>query len=252
MRRDQLIVACSLAFACAVSWAWLVPAARDMYGAMNGPAAWMMAATWDTGYAFRIFLMWAVMMVGMMLPSAAPVVLLYAGVVRKAGPMHSPVRRTYLFVGGYLVAWTAFSAVATVLQAIGAKAALLSPMMETASPWLGAVILGVAGVYQLTASKRACLAQCRQPAQFIAQHWRAGDLGALRMGVEHGLFCVGCCWALMALLFAGGVMNLAWIAGITLFVLVEKLAPMPVRGGLLSGVALIGAALAVAVRAAGS
>jgi predicted metal-binding membrane protein len=197
-----------------------------------------MQSTWDAGYLALMFGMWAVMMVGMMLPSAAPAILLYAGSVKSAD---DATARTYAFAGGYLLAWAAFSLAATLLQWALAKAALLSPMMVSSSPALGAALLVGAGLYQFTPLKQACLTTCRSPAAFITQHFRPGVRGALRLGVHHGLYCVGCCWALMLLLFAGGVMSLLWIGAITVFVLLEKLAPHGAQGGRLSGALLVAA-----------
>ena len=228
-----------------LSWLYLVPVSRDMYGAMDGLSAWMMEGTWDARYLLLIFLMWAVMMVGMMLPSAAPTLLLFAMVLRKSDPQNAPVARTYAFAGGYLLAWTAFSFAATLLQWGLAETALLSPMMITTSPTLGALILAAAGIYQWTPLKQSCLKRCRSPADFLSRHWRPGFTGALRMGAWHGLYCVGCCWVLMLLLFFGGVMSLTWIAAITIFVLLEKLAPLGVQGGRLSGALLLLAGLGV-------
>lgn len=239
LARDRLAVVVGLAGAIALSWLYLVPASRDMYGAMNGLSAWMMEGTWDARYFLLIFLMWAVMMVGMMLPSAAPTLLLFATVLRKSDPRNAPVARTYAFGGGYLLAWTAFSLMATLLQWALAKTALLSPMMISTSPTLGAMILMAAGVYQWTPLKQSCLTHCRAPADFLSRHFRPGVTGALRMGAWHGIYCVGCCWALMLLLFFGGVMSLTWIAAITVFVLLEKLAPRGAQGGRLSGALLL-------------
>ena len=239
--RDRLAVLAGLAGAVALAWLYLVPASRDMYGAMDGLSAWMMESRWDAGYLLLIFGMWAVMMIGMMLPSAAPAILLYARVMRHSAGVEAPLARTYAFAGGYLLAWAAFSFVATLLQWALAELALLSPMMESASPALGAAVLIVAGLYQWTPLKEACLTNCRSPAQFLTQHARPGVGGALRLGLHHGLYCVGCCWALMLLLFAGGVMSLAWIGAITIFVLLEKLAPFGAQGGRLSGALLVGA-----------
>jgi predicted metal-binding membrane protein len=179
------------------------------------------------------------MMVGMMVPSAAPMVMMYAAVSRKAESQGSPVAPTACFVAGYVAAWTAFSLVATLAQWGLDRAALLSPMMVTSSPWLGALLLGFAGIYQLTPAKDTCLRHCRAPAYFISEHWRPGPTGAFRMGVVHGAFCLGCCWALMGLLFFGGVMNLLWIAAITAFVLAEKLLPAGRGTARWSGFAMI-------------
>lgn len=240
LTRERWAVAAGLAGAVALSWLYLVPASRDMYGAMDGLSAWMMQSDWDARYLVLILLMWAVMMVGMMLPSAAPAILLYQ---RSLRGHDQAVARTYAFVGGYLLAWTAFSLGATLLQWVLAKAALLSPMMVSTSRVLGAGLLVTAGLYQFTPLKQACLTTCRSPAAFFMQHFRPGVAGAVRLGVLHGLYCVGCCWALMLLLFVGGVMSLLWIAAITIFVLLEKLAPLGAQGGKLSGALLILAGL---------
>jgi predicted metal-binding membrane protein len=239
LARDRLAVVAGLVGAIALSWFYLVPVSRDMYGAMDGLSAWMMAGTWDGRYFLLIFMMWAVMMIGMMLPSAAPTALLFATVVRKSDPENAPVARTYAFAGGYLLAWTAFSFAATLLQWGLAKTALLSPMMTLTSSTVGALLLMAAGVYQWTPLKQSCLTRCRAPADFITRYWRPGVAGALRMGARHGIYCVGCCWVLMLLLFFGGVMSLIWIAAITVFVLLEKLAPRGAQGGRLSGVLLL-------------
>jgi predicted metal-binding membrane protein len=238
-------VAAGLAGAVALSWIWLIAASRDMYGSMRGLSAWMMAGTWDLRYSALIFAMWIAMMVGMMLPSATPAILLFARVLKNSHQAEAPVTRTYAFVAGYLLAWAGFSFAATILQYALARSALLSPMMVSASPTLGASILIGAGVYQLTPMKRACLAHCRGPVDFITRHYRRGVGGALHMGALHGLYCVGCCWALMLLLFFGGVMSLVWIAAITIFVLLEKLLPVGPLTAKVSGVLLIGAGVVV-------
>jgi predicted metal-binding membrane protein len=238
-RTDTHLVIAGLAGVIAAAWGYLVPASRDMYGDMDGAAAWMMEATWDGRYLLLIFAMWAAMMVAMMLPSALPTLLMFHHVAQNDPAVDSPARRTWAFAGGYVLAWTIFSAVATLLQWALAEAALLSPMMVSASPWLGGVLLVVAGVFQWTPLKRACLDHCRSPLAFIVEHGRPGLPGALRLGLRHGLYCVGCCWGLMLLLFVGGVMSLLWIAAITAFVLLEKLAPHGAQGGRLSGAALV-------------
>jgi predicted metal-binding membrane protein len=241
LARERTAVIAGLAGATALSWLYLVPVSRDMYGAMHGLSAWMMQADWDARYFVLIFLMWVVMMLGMMLPSAAPAILLYATVMRSSAQTEAPVARTYAFAGGYLLAWTGFSLVATLLQWALAEAGLLSMMMQTANPVFGAALLVTAGIYQWTPLKKKCLTQCRGPAAFLTQHFRPGIRGALALGAHHGLYCVGCCWALMLLLFFGGVMNLLWIAAITIFVLLEKLAPRGAQGGRLSGALLVAA-----------
>jgi predicted metal-binding membrane protein len=241
--RDRWWVISALAAALLISWAWIVPMAIDMYGGMSGLAAWMMPVQWGSRHDLLLLAMWLVMMVGMMLPSAAPTLLIYAAVVRQADPGSPVLGRVYSFASGYLAIWTAFSFAATIVQRALAEATLLSPMMQLRSPLLGGALLIGAGIYQLTAFKQSCLRSCQSPVSFIASHWRAGPGGAWRMGLEHGLYCLGCCWVLMLLLFVGGVMNLVCIAAITIFILVERLLPPRMQGGRPSGVLLIGAGL---------
>jgi predicted metal-binding membrane protein len=188
--------------------------------------------------------MWIVMMVAMMLPSAAPAILVYEKVAQKAAREGRALAPTAFFAAGYLLAWALFSGGATAAQHLLERLALLSPGMVATSPAIGAGILVAAGLYQLTPWKDACLRRCRAPALFFAGRFRPGRVGALRMGLAHGAWCVGCCWALMALLFAGGVMNLLWIAALSLFVLLEKVAPFGRVGGRLGGAALVAAGLA--------
>ena len=225
-----------------LSWLYLIVMAREM---ASMPMAMMGLHAWTPAHFGMMFSMWAIMMVGMMLPSATPTTLVYTAVARKASREGTPVAPVAAFVAGYLFMWTLFSLGATLAQWGLESAALLSPMMVSASPALGGVLLIGAGVYQLTPFKDACLEHCRSPAHFIAERWRSGTLGAFRMGVEHGAFCLGCCWVLMGLLFFGGVMNLLWIAAITLFVLLEKVAPFGAGGGRLSGIGMVGAGLFV-------
>jgi len=239
LRRDRWLIDLALAATIALCWAWLVPMARDMYGPMTGASAWMMTDTWDFPHQVLLFAMWVVMMIGMMLPSAAPTLLLYARVVHNSPEAAAAPARVYAFAGGYLLVWTVFSLLATALQLVLRHWLLLSPMMATSSHVFGGALLVLAGAYQLTPYKRSCLNSCRSPAAFIAQHWRRGLSGAFRLGLEHGVYCLGCCWALMLLLFVGGVMNLWWIGLLTLFVLLEKLAPLGAQGGRLSGVLII-------------
>jgi len=201
--------------------------ARDMYGPMNGASAWMMTPVWDAPHVVLLWAMWAVMMTGMMLPSASPMILLAGGGARP-----------YLLALGYLTVWAAFSVGATGLQLLLQRLLIVTPMMEASRP-AAAVLLAVAGVYQLTPLKDACLSTCQSPMAFVTRRWRSGNAGAFRMGAEHGAYCVGCCWALMLLLFAGGVMNLAVIAALTVFVAFEKLAPTGVWNARISGLALL-------------
>jgi len=227
-----------------VSWMWIVVMARDMYGSMTGASAWMMTAVWDARHLALLWAMWAVMMVGMMLPSASPMLLLYGSTARRSAPTRSRAsQQIYAFAGGYLVVWAVFSLGATALQRLLATFLFVSPMMEVTSPVVGATLLLTAGVYQLTPLKHACLQTCQSPLGFLMGRWRAGAAGAFRMGLEHGALCVGCCWALMLLLFAGGVMNLAVIAALTTLVAFEKLTRFGMQGARISGVLLIAVGL---------
>ncbi len=244
-RRDRTAILVGLGGVTALAWLYLILMALAMDGSGMGPDAVLGIKPW-TGVDFLLmFLMWAVMMVGMMVPTAIPMTLIYAAVVRNATRKGETLAPATVFVGGYVAVWTIFSLGATAAQWALDQAALLSPMMVSNSPVLGAVLLVAAGVYQLTPAKQVCLRHCRAPAHFIAERWRPGAGGAFRMGLEHGAYCLGCCWILMGLLFVGGVMNLLWIAAITLFVLLEKVLPFGAGGGRLAGWLMIAAGLAL-------
>ena len=206
---------------------------------MAAPAA----RPWTPATFVFMFAMWAVMMVGMMLPSAAPMLLIHARVARQSMARGRPFAPTAWFAGGYLVSWVFFSAGATVAQWAFDQALLMTPMMTSASPYLGAGILIAAGLYQWSPLKDACLTQCQAPLLFIQRHggFRRDAPGSLRLGLRHGLYCVGCCWTLMALLFVGGVMNVLWIAAIAIFVLLEKAVPASRLVSRLAGTALVAA-----------
>jgi len=212
--------------------------ARDMYGSMSGAAAWMMPPTWDLPHLLLLWAMWAVMMAGMMLPSASSLLLVYGAAARRSGST-AAARQIYALGAGYLAVWCLFSVASTALQRGLTRLLLLSPMMESATPRLGAVFLIVAGAYQMTPLKMACLRRCRSPFGFLMSRWRAGVSGAFHIGLEHGMYCVGCCGALMLLLFAGGVMNLAVIASLTALVAFEKMAPWGRASGYVSGALLM-------------
>ena len=235
-QRTLALLLIGLPLAC---WVWVVAMARDMYGSMTGSAAWMMTASWDGSYLLLLWAMWATMMAGMMLPSAAPIVLLYARALRQQSEMSHATGRLYGIVGGYVFVWVLFSVGATALQGVLATSRLLTPMMEPATGVAAAVLLSIAGLYQLTPIKQACLKSCRSPIAFLASRWRTGVVGAVRMGAEHGTSCLGCCWALMLLLFAGGVMNLFVVVALTLWVAIEKLAPFGEQSARISGVLLL-------------
>lgn len=224
-----------------VCWSWIVVMARDMYGPMTGASAWMMTREWDARHVFLLWAMWAVMMAGMMLPSAAPLLLLYGAAARRRAVGRRATYEIYALAAGYVTMWSLFSVVAAAAQRVLSMLLILSPMMKLTSPLLGAAVLLLAGVYQITPLKSVCLRQCKSPMSFLMHHWRPGVRGAFRMGVDHGAYCLGCCWALMVLLFVGGVMNLAVIAALTVFVGFEKLGPFGVRTARASGALLIGA-----------
>ena len=221
-------------------WAWVVALARDMYGPMTGASAWMMTLQWDVRHALLLWLMWAVMMAGMMLPSATPMLVMFGLAARRRASGAAASREIYALAAGYLAVWALFSVVATAAQYFLSMRLAISPMMTLTSPRAGAALLVVAGIYQITPLKHTCLQRCQSPFGFLMHHWRAGTGGAVRMGFEHGVYCVGCCWALMLLLFVGGVMNLAVIAGLTAFVAFEKLSPFGAQTARVSGVLLVG------------
>lgn len=238
VRRDRWLAGVALSAATVLCWAWIVAMARDMYGPMTGASAWMMGGVWGPDHLLLLFAMWVAMMAGMMLPSAAPALLLYAGVIRRSPDGEATQAHVTAFAGGYLLVWTIFSLAATALQRVLADAFILSPMMESRSPFFAGALLLAAGAFQFTPYKRACLNACRNPAEFLARNWRPGVAGGFYLGTANGLYCLGCCWALMLLLFVGGVMNLGCIAALTVFVLLEKVAPLGAQGGRLSGILL--------------
>lgn len=199
---------------------------------------------WTAADVFFTFAMWTVMMVGMMTASATPLIVLFTAMHRGRGAQRAP-RVVFAFTAGYLVVWTAFSAGAALAQWVLHQTAMLSPAMTTSSARLSSAILIAAGVYQLTPFKGACLTHCRSPLGFLMSHWRNGTAGALRMGMEHGTYCLGCCWALMSVLFVVGVMNLLWVAAMTVFVLVEKIGPGGAFVARIAGFAMIAAGILV-------
>ena len=224
LKRDRLIVGAGVLLVSALAWWYTVHAAQQMGGLamqMGRPDP----NDWSVASLPPLFVMWVVMMVAMMLPSAAPMILTFAAVARNRRRHQRPYVPVAVFVSGYFIAWGGFSAVATLAQWLLHREALLSPMMVTSSALLGGVLLLLAGVFQFTPLKRSCLTHCRAPLEFITTRWREGWGGALMMGLEHGLFCTGCCWALMALLFVLGMMNLLWIASLTILVGLEKILP---------------------------
>lgn len=240
-RRDRRVVLTGLVGITALSWAYLVYLALRMAAApMPTPMPGMSMPQWQPwgpiDFALML-LMWVVMMAGMMVPSASPMILTFTTLHRRQA-RGNVVGPTAAFLAGYLIAWSAFSFAATLAQWGLHQAALLSPMMVSTSPVLGGLLLIAAGAFQWSELKQACLSNCRTPLGFLLNEWREGPGGALVMGLRHGLFCTGCCWALMALLFVGGVMNLLWVAVIAAFVLVEKIAPRELHVARLAGLGL--------------
>jgi predicted metal-binding membrane protein len=234
---------------CALAWYYVVD------GAALGMSAWQMTSLSLFPHAsgagsdmhmtsswLLVILMWWIMMIAMMTPSAAPAILLYASVYRhRIGQgQQEPLAPTAVFAIGYLMVWLAFSIAATLAQRLLEASGLVSAgMMNSQSRWLSAAVLALAGLYQFSPLKDRCLAQCRTPAAFFSRHWRPGVRGALRLGALHGAWCVGCCALLMALLFVGGVMNLAWIAALTVLVMAEKLLPGGAWWGRATGLVLL-------------
>lgn len=238
LRHERLLVVGGLLAAIVLSWSYLLAGAGTMQE-MDGMIMPMSGGPWTAGHALLMLAMWAVMMAAMMLPGAAPMILLYATIARGRRARGERTGSAGIFALGYVMVWSGFSIGAVALQYALEQAALLSSMMETTSVALAATVLIAAGVYQWLPLKQACLRRCRSPLDFMLTRWREGTRGAFLMGATHGVYCVGCCWMLMLLLFVGGIMNLAWIAALALFVLVEKLVPAGHWIGRIAGVALV-------------
>ena len=231
LRRQRAVILAALAAIAALAWLYLFLAAADMTAAMAGMDRSMVMPPRGSTELLLLFAMWWVMMVGMMLPSVAPVILTFATVNRNRAARGEPYVPSALFTAGYLLAWVGFSLAATLAQEALERANLISPMdMTTNSRLLGGLLFLAAGLYQFAPVKLACLRFCRSPLDFVVNHWRDGPGGAVRMGLTHGLYCLGCCWVLMLLLFVGGVMNLLWVAFLGVVVLVEKLSAGPWMG----------------------
>jgi predicted metal-binding membrane protein len=248
LRRDRLVVAIGTAAVAALAWAYLASGA-GMDTEMMADMPDMAPMPWTPLYATLLFVMWWVMMIAMMAPSAAPTVLLYATVKRKQETESRAAIDAWIFLAGYLVAWAGFSLAAVLAQGALERYGLLSMAMASTSAILGSGILVAAGLYQFTPLKHSCLRYCESPLLFLSRHWRPGTPGAFRMGLRHGSYCVGCCWFLMVLLFVGGVMNLTWIIGIALYVAAEKLLPFGRRLSHAAGAALVLSGVIVLARA---
>ena len=271
LRRDRIVTLAALVILCALAWLYIVKgaglgmSARQMTTLAFFPhqqageamleMPGMQVDTERSAWGFNTWAlmigMWWIMMIAMMTPSAAPTILLYARVHRAAlarEPLRDEAAPIGAFAAGYLSVWLAFSVAAAALHYALERAGLVSTMMMgSRSRWLSGAVLIAAGLYQLSPLKSVCLRQCRAPASFLARHWRPHAAGALRLGIKHGAYCVGCCWMLMALLFVGGVMNLIWIAALTTMVLIEKVLPRGQWIGRSAGVALAGWGIATLV-----
>lgn len=216
LRHERSIVLASLTIVVLLAWAYLLLGVGTMMS---------MRLEWSLGYAAIVFVMWTMMMVAMMLPSAAPVTLLMTNIARKRTSGGAVGASTVFFVLGYLAVWIGFSLAATAIEWVLSEVALLNDTMALGNTMLAGGVLIAAGIYQWTPLKAVCLRHCRSPLDFLLFHWRDGTLGALLSGAQHGVFCLGCCWMLMALLFVVGVMNLAWIGALAFLVLIEKTLP---------------------------
>ena len=241
IRRDRIIILFAIVLATLIAWAWLVNMAQGMESVPMMPMPAI--DPWSSGNLISMIIMWVVMMVGMMLPSATPMILIYARVVRQKNERGAARTLTASFTFGYLVVWALFSVLATFLQAALQDLDLLSSMLVSTSRYLGSALFITAGIYQLTPLKHSCLKSCRSPLDFVLQSWRKGRIGSLVMGLEHGMFCAGCCWILMLLLFVLGVMNLFWVAALTVLVLAEKALPAGEWTARITGIAMLGAGI---------
>lgn len=256
LKRDRIVVGVALAAITTVAWLYLL----RLNSAMSSSAVMLsmpgMPAMGPAQNPFTpinlmlVIAMWATMMVGMMIPSASPMILLYARVARRAHAEGKPFAATGWFAGGYVLAWTAFAIIASVAQSELSSVALITPMMSTASDSLAGAILITAGLYQWTPLKSRCLVQCQAPLGFLQRHggFRRDVRGSLALGLTHGVYCIGCCWALMALLFVGGVMNVLWVAALSIFVLLEKLIPVGAWVSRSTGLILIVAGAVLVIR----
>jgi len=251
LRRDRAIVGAALLAIALVAWLYLLHLSATMPGMdmadMPGMAMPRVHA-WDLIDVVLLFVMWAVMMIAMMVPAAAPMVLTFATVQRQRQAQDRATVPTGVFLLGYALVWTAYAAVAALAQWRLHEADLLSAAMASTSTRLGGALLLVAGAFQWTPLKQACLAKCRSPLSFVMTEWREGRTGAFVMGMRHGAYCVACCWALMALLFVAGVMNLLWIAGLAIVVLAERVLPGGAAVSRIAGVLLLLAGVVVLVR----
>ncbi|WP_321936666.1 MULTISPECIES: DUF2182 domain-containing protein [unclassified Paraburkholderia] len=249
-RRDQAVALSGLTAAAALAWAYLLYMSWGMEHMEVGATMAIMPRMthWHTIDLLLVLAMWAVMMAAMMLPSIVPTVLGFASMSSRRRGQHRPYVQTSVFVLGYLAVWSGFSLFATLVQWGLLEARLVTPMMVSATPWLAGALLVIAGVFQLTPAKHACLARCVSPLGFLLTEWRDGTFGAWVMGFRHGAYCVGCCGLLMTLLFVFGVMNVLWIAVLSIYVMLEKMLPQVRWLPFAQGALLICWGIAVAAR----
>ena len=242
--RDRALVVLSVFTMCVLAWAYLIYLASEMPSMASESVSTSMAMpaehAWGLPDFIAMFGMWSVMMVAMMLPSATPMILLYKQINRKRESQGRIQNSITLFIGGYLLVWVGFSVLATLMNWVLHSGGLLSSMMGRVTPFVAGISLLAAGTYQWTTLKYACLTHCRSPVGFLMANWHEGRWGATRMGAHHGLYCLGCCWLLMVLLFVLGVMNLLWISMLTVFVLAEKVVPRGQSLGRIVGLFMIG------------
>jgi len=246
--RGRLVVGASLVGMAALGWAYLLHHAAASHASMHDAAASLLPH-WNVEVYGLAASMWTAMMIAMMVPAATPMVLAFAQVQRQRRARRHRVVPVMLFVAGYLAVWTVFSLAAAAGQWGLHEMGLLSSAVGRVEPLLGGSLLIAAGAFQWSSIKDACLTKCRTPLTFLATEWREGKRGAFVMGLRHGIFCAGCCWALMLLMFAGGVMNLLWMAGLTAYMLAEKLVPRARTFARSAGTVLIAAGAALAMTA---
>ena len=242
LRQAEILTA--IGIVCVASWAFVAWMTLDM----SHPVVQLMMpvdAAWSPATGAAVVVMWACMMFAMMLPSAAPMILTFDSLERRAAEAGQATSRSLAFAGAYLLVWLGYSALAAGAQWGLQASAMLTPMIVSSSQWLTAGLLILAGLYQLTPLKQACLRHCRTPLGFLMAEWRDGTRGALAMGLRHGLYCAGCCWALMLLLFVAGVMNPVWIVFLTVLVALEKWPRLPIWATRLLGAALLSAGAAI-------
>jgi predicted metal-binding membrane protein len=246
--RDRLLALSFVGAIIGLSWLYLLRMGGAVPQGQAGMGGMIMPATMPSlpEQIAAAVIMWSIMMTAMMLPTALPATTLFDGLTQRRAPRLLPLWTTGFFVAGYLAVWVGYSVAAAAGQVALSRAALLTPMLQSSSRVLSVAILLAAGVFQFTALKEKCVTQCRAPLAFFLAEWRDGKAGALMLGLKHGGYCVGCCWALMAMMFVLGAMNLLWMAALTLLMLVEKVAPAPWRVSQATGVVLLLSAAALA------